>query len=205
MTLLQKTRYNAIVKETKDLLLAKGIDGVTMADIASHLSIGEASLYRYFGTKQSLVIEAAILIWQDVYEILEKRPLKSTGYENLKSFYGFFLETFQEHPEFFSLVEEFYVKIVQSNMSCEELQEYEETILKFKGVFDRFFAMGVADGTVKKRVERDIFYYTTNHALISLCKKLATQSHILAYETQMAEITQIQCLIDICLYYIKNT
>ena len=48
MTLLKKARYETIIKEAKNLFLKHGIDAVTMADLASHLSIGEASLYRYF-------------------------------------------------------------------------------------------------------------------------------------------------------------
>ena len=89
MTLLKKARYETIIKEAKNLFLERGIDAVTMADLASHLSIGEASLYRYFGKKQTLMIKAGIVIWEEVYEMLEKRPLETTGYENIKSFYKF--------------------------------------------------------------------------------------------------------------------
>jgi len=202
MTLLKKARYETIIKEAKNLFLKHGIDAVTMADLASHLSIGEASLYRYFGKKQTLMIEAGIMIWEEVYQALEKRPLKATGYENIKSFYKFFLEYFQEKPEFFRLLNEFDLKIVQSAISSEELKDYEKTILKFKSIFDKFFEMGRLDKTIKQGIDSDIFYYTSNHALISLCKKLATQSHILAYESQLGEATQIECLIQIFLYYI---
>lgn len=202
MTLLQKTRYNAIIKEAKDLFLERGIDAVTMTDLATHLSIGEASLYRYFGKKQTLMIEAGTMIWAEVYETLEKRPLKATGYENINSFYEFFLEFFQTKPEFFRLVNEFDLKIIQSGISHEELKDYEQTILKFKNTFDKFFEMGQLDKTIKEGIDQDIFYYTTNHALISLCKKLATQSHLLPYESQMKETTQIECLVKIFLHYI---
>ena len=202
MTLLKKARYEFIIKEAKNLFLERGIDAVTMTDLATHLSIGEASLYRYFGKKQTLMIEAGIMIWEEVYEVLEKRPLKETGYENVQSFYEFFLEYFQKKPEFFRLANEFDLKIVQTGISNEELKDYEQTILKFKSVFDKFFEMGRLDNTIKEGIDSDIFYYTTNHALISLCKKLATQSHILAYESQMEETIQIECLIKICLHYI---
>lgn len=202
MTLLQKARLEAITKETKLLFLEKGIDAVTMKDIASHLSIGEASLYRYFGTKQALVINASILIWNEIYEILDNRPLKKTGYENLKSFYGYFTDVFQKHPDFFRFLEEFDSKLVKACIPKEELKEYEETILKFKSRFDYFFDMGITDGSIIKNIDRDTFYYTTGHALIGLCKKLASQPSILSYETTIQPMTQIESLIKICLHYL---
>jgi len=202
MTLLQKARHKTIIKEAKNLFLERGIDAVTITDLATHLSIGEASLYRYFGKKQTLMIEAGIMIWEEVYETLEKRSPKATGYENVKYFYEFFLEFFQNKPEFFRLLDEFDLKIIQSGISHEELKDYEQIVLKFKNVFDKFFEMGKADKTIKEGIDQDIFYYTTNHALISLCKKLATQSHLLRYESHMQETTQIECLIEIFLHYL---
>ncbi|HHX62555.1 MAG TPA: TetR/AcrR family transcriptional regulator [Epulopiscium sp.] len=202
MTLLQKARLQAITVEAKSLFLEKGIDSVTMADIASHLSIGEASLYRYFGKKQTLVIDSSILIWNEIYDMLDRTPLKTTGYENLESFYGLFLDVFQKHPDFFRFLEEFDGKILQSAMSNEELKTYEQTILKFKTVFDQFFQMGITDGTLKDSIDKELFYYTTSHSLIGLCKKLATHPHVLSYEANIQPMTQIACLIQVCLNYI---
>ncbi len=202
MSLLQKTRLETITKEAKSLFLEKGIDGVTMADIASHISIGEASLYRYFGKKQTLVINSSILIWNEIYGMLDSNPLEKSGYENLKSFYGLFLHVFQKHPDFFRFLEEFDGKIVQTSMSNEELKNYEQIILKFKIVFDQFFEMGIADGSIKSGLDKDTFYYTTGHAIIGLCKKLATQPHVLSYETTIVPLTQLECLIEMCLHYI---
>lgn len=202
MTLLQKARQAAIIEETKVLFLEKGIDGVTMAEIASHLSIGEASLYRYFGTKQALTVYSSILIWNHIFQMLDQLPLKESGYENIKSFYHLFLTIFEKHPDFFRFLEEFDSKIVNSPLSKEELQEYEKTILKFKKVFDQFFEQGIADGSIKDGIHKDIFYYTTSHALIGLCKKLATQPYFLSYESTIEPRAQLKHLIQICLYYI---
>lgn len=204
MTILQRARYEAIVKEVKELFLERGIDEVTMVDIARHLSIGEASLYRYFGKKQKLMIEVGTLIWEEIYQGLNGLSLRSTGYENLESFYGFFLEIFKEHPRFFSFVAELDLKIVQLGVSKEELKEYEASILEFKKVFDGFFRMGKEDGTVKSMVDQEVFYYTTTHGIISLCKKLATQSQLLEYESEIEDRAQIECLITICLQYLKG-
>ena len=203
MTLLKKVRYDAIINEAKGLFLENGIEGVTIADIASHLSIGEASLYRYFGKKQKIIIEAGIILWDEVYNELLKKPVHLTGYENIEAFYYFFLEVFEKHMPFYKFVNEFDLKAIQG-MPLEELREYEETILKFKEVFDRYYDMGIKDGSIKGSIDQSIFYYSTSHSLLSLCKKLATQPQVLEYEQKIDKSSQIECLITVCLQYIKK-
>lgn len=45
-----------IVSAALDLIFERGYDGTTMEDIAQHAGIGSSTLYRYFPTKESVVI-----------------------------------------------------------------------------------------------------------------------------------------------------
>lgn len=203
MNLIKKARNDLIVLESKRLFLKKGIDEVTMTEIATHLSMGEATLYRYFGKKQNIVIEVATLIWEEIYSNLQVLEKKSTGYENVDSFFRFFLDVYQNNPEFFAFVDEFDLKIIQDNFSCDELDEYEKTILKFKDIFDVYFEQGLKDGSIKGNIDKDIFYFSTNHALLGLCKKLTRKQQLLKYENEIEAYSQINTLIEMCLSYIK--
>ena len=107
MSLLKNAKRRAVVEEAKKLFLSEGIQQVTIQDLVKHLSMGEATLYRYFGKKQTLVMEAGILIWKDTLEQMKGIGKEATGYENIEAFYSFFLTTFQEHKEFFLFAEEF--------------------------------------------------------------------------------------------------
>ena len=204
MTILKKARRKAIVEEAKKLYLENGVEQVTIADLAAHLSIGEASLYRYFGRKQVLVAEVAILTWQEIVGKMESLPLKPTGFENLVDFYVFFLSTFRAHPEFYLFVEEFDLLMTKEPLSEELLRAYEGAILDIKERFDRFFAQGLEDGTVQCDLDRDIFYFSTSHALLGLCRKLAKKEVLLQYEDRIDKSAQIESLITIFLSHIEG-
>lgn len=204
MSVLKMARRKAIVEEAKKLYLEKGVEQVTIADLAAHLTIGEASLYRYFGRKQNLVVEAAMLTWQEILEKMTSMPEKPTGFENLREFYGFFLSVFQEHPEFYQFAEEFDGIMVKEPLPQETLAPYEEVILKVKKRFDHFFAMGLQDGSIKCQLDPDIYYFSTSHALLGICKKLARRKGLLEYEDTLDKSQQIASLIDICLSFIQS-
>lgn len=204
MSVLKEARRKAIVEEAKKLYLEKGVEQVTIADLANHLSIGEASLYRYFGKKQVLVVEAAIMTWQEILEKMTNLPMKPTGFENLEDFYGFFLSIFHEHPEFFQFVEDFDALIAKEPLSDELLTAYEEVILSIKKRFDDFYVKGIQDGSVQCDLDPDIFYFSTSHALLGLCKKLANRKGLLKYEDRIDKSAQIESLITIFLKHIKG-
>jgi AcrR family transcriptional regulator len=50
---------HAALAATVDLLLDRGIEAVTFEDVAARSGVAKSTLYRHFGTKQAMVVEAA--------------------------------------------------------------------------------------------------------------------------------------------------
>jgi AcrR family transcriptional regulator len=48
----------AALDATIDLLLARGIEGVTFEDVAAESGVAKTTLYRHFGTKQAMLVAA---------------------------------------------------------------------------------------------------------------------------------------------------
>ena len=59
---LKTSRINRILESAFSLCSEKGIDTITMTDIASTAEIGVASLYRYFATKDEIAIVRHLLL-----------------------------------------------------------------------------------------------------------------------------------------------
>ena len=49
----------AALDATVDLLLASGVEGVTFDEVAARSGVAKTTLYRHFGSKQAMVVEAA--------------------------------------------------------------------------------------------------------------------------------------------------
>lgn len=165
----------AIIDSAQELFLEKSISKVLISDIAKAAGIGEATVYRYFKTKQNLALKVALKEWNHVFESFQGN-IQGNGYDRLLAFYQMFYVTFQEHPNFFSFLFEFDQLIL--NDTSLDFSGYQDALLKVKGLFDEAYQLGIDDGSIKTTADKDLFYYTTTHALLSLCKKLATDNLI---------------------------
>ena len=90
-------RIREIVECSFGLFSEQGIESITMNEIARQAEIGVASLYRYFTTKEELVIEAAIYAWKMEVEIFNRvfsfeGCEGMDGYTQLKSLLEIFSE-----------------------------------------------------------------------------------------------------------------
>ena len=68
---LRDLREESIVYVAAELFLRDGIEAVKMTDVAEKAEVGVASLYRYFGTKETLVIRAGALLWRDLHTLFQ--------------------------------------------------------------------------------------------------------------------------------------
>lgn len=55
-----------IIEKAKELLLSTSIQEVTIKDVAQASAVGEATIYRYFQTKEKLVTEVAITLQKEI-------------------------------------------------------------------------------------------------------------------------------------------
>lgn len=204
MSLLKQAKYDLVISKVKPLMFEHGINNLKISDIAKSIEIGEATIYRYFGTKTNLVIEVGISLWEDIFREINELPNQDNGYNNVKGFFNFFLDGYKNSKEVFVFLEEFDSLMIKENVNKETLSKYDQELYKVKKIYDRGFLLGLKDLTIKDYVNKDEFYYTTTHMILGICKRLAVNGAILSSDDLVNDITQIELALDICLQYIKK-
>lgn len=204
MTALKKAKYDSVVSMIKPIMLKNGVSNLIIKDIASEIEVGEATLYRYFGNKTTMVIEVGVSLWKDIYKELSKIEHKSNGYQSVKAFFEFFLEGYQNNREVFIFLDDFDALMVQEKISRELLNNYDKALMQVKAIYNMFFELGVKDNTIKHTINQDEFYFTTTHMILGICKRLAANGSLLPSDDYVDDVTQIKLAIDICMNYIKN-
>lgn len=200
MNKLQQAKFDFIVDEATKLFFKKPIPEVTMSDIAKDIGIGEASLYRYFKKKSNIVVKAAEKLSIKVIEKYFSLDESLSGIDMIRSFYLSFLKVFKENKDYYSFIYYFDAYILQEQP---ELESYSENVNAFKKVFDVAIEKGKKDNTISYNGDIDIFYRSTTISLLSLCKKLAIQDHILKEDAIYEASKEIETLIDIYIYRLK--
>ena len=197
---LKAQRYERAVSACAELFLIRGIDNVKMTDIADISGVGVATLYRNFGTKTGIAIEAMTFLWNDLNDlfsgIFDSEPfISQTGIKQLSDLLGMFRVMYTAHKSFLRLLGEFDRLVLHENIPKEELVEYEKSIINFFPVFEKSYKTGVADGTVRSDIDPGLFYLTYAHALMELCKKFIS-GEILPNDDFTHAENEIQLLID---------
>jgi len=194
---LKDVKKNFLIDIATDLFICRSIQEVTIKDIAVSAQVGEATIYRYFGKKQALVVESAMKLQKEVDAESFKLDEGKNGFEKLKIFYLSYLQIFDSHPEFFKFINEFDAYIAGEQI--DELDTYESVVGQYKTAFMHAYELGLKDGSLKKQDNIEMFYYSTTHALLELCKKLSIKGAVLSQDNVIEKRAQIQCLVDIIL------
>lgn len=194
---LKDVKQNFLVDIATDLFIYRSIQEVTIKDIAVAAQVGEATIYRYFGKKQTLVIKAAMKLQQEVNAESFKLDEGKNGFDKIKIFYLSYLQIFDSHPEFFKFINEF--DVFMAGEEGDEMDSYETVVGQYKTAFMDAYDQGIKDGSIKKQNNIEMFYYSTTHALLELCKKLSIQKAVLNQDNTVEKREQINCLINIIL------
>ncbi len=199
---LKDAKVNFLVDMATDLFMTRSISEVTIKDIAVSAQVGEATIYRYFGSKQNMVVHAAMKIQSIVSKDFFNLEKGKNGYEKLKVFYESYYEIFIKHPNFYKFLSEFdaYVSVEDSSIT----NPYESAIDSYKNFYMDAYELGLKDGSVRKQNNIEMFYFSTTHALLELAKKLAFKKAVLNQDNRIEKTSELQCLIDIILGSLNN-
>ena len=198
---LKDAKVNFLVDMATDLFMSRSIQEVTIRDIAISAQVGEATIYRYFGKKQELVVQAAMKIQGIVSKDYFRLDEKLNGFQKLEAFYLSYLNIFDNHRDFYKFLSEF-----DSYMSVENkdvLNPYENAIDQYKSAFMNAYKQGLKDGSVKEQKDIELFYFSTTHSILELCKKLALKA-VLNQDLVIEKLGEVKCLINIVLDTLKK-
>ena len=198
---LKDAKVNFLVDIATDLFMCRSIQEVTIRDIAISAQVGEATIYRYFGKKQELVVQSAMKLQSIVSSGYFKLDDKLNGYQKLEAFYLSYLGIFDQHRNFYKFLSEFDAYMSTENKDV--LNPYEDAIDQYKNAFMKAYEQGLKDGSIKEQENIDLFYFSTTHAVLELCKKLALKA-VLNQDLAIEKLGEVRCFISIVLSSLKK-
>lgn len=198
---LKEVKINFVVEVATNLFMRKSINDVTIKDIATEAGIGEATVYRYFTSKENIVLACAMNLQEVIGKLFFRLDEGNTGFEKIEIFYRSYYEAFKNNPDYFYFIREFDAFMYTQNPSI--LKSYEKGIDKYHSDFIAAYELGIKDGSILRIDDIETFYYSTTHALLELCKKLSINKALLTQDKSNRKLGEIQCLIEIILKSLK--
>ena len=194
-------KRNYIVETAKKLFLGSSISEITIKDISSVSGIGEATIYRYFSTKENLAVAVSMSIQQEILKLPQDEVVK-TGLQQIEDFFNLFRNIFAQNKNYFKFISEFDT-LYLNTIKNKDNREYSLSLDLFFDIFKKSYQLGLKDKSVKKVENIDLFYYTATHSLLELCKKLASADTGLKQDKEVSKIAEIEYLISLFISVLK--
>ena len=198
---IKDIRRNYILERAINIFCDNSIAEVKIKDVAAYCNIGEATFYRYFSKKTALIVACAVKLQEKVAAYFGNE-YEGRGFDRLSRFYYRFYEIFSDHRDYYRFLSEFDSYCTREDVGG--LDAYSDGLDVFKTQFEEAYRAGLEDGSVKKVWDLDLFYYSTTHAMLSLCKKLASEAYIVRQDDLTDKRQEIRTVIDIILQSLKN-
>ena len=197
-----------IVEQAFELILARGVEEVKMTDIAGAVDIGVATLYRWFGTKDRLVLQAGIHLWNAVARLLDgvftsELFAQKSGLEQCRDLLKVFLAGYLGHTGYVRFLYEFDQMAARGAFTPADLAAYEASILDLRELARAAYRKGRTDGSIRE-LDFERFYFSATHALMALAQKLVCSGELLESDRAVSGEEQLRTVIEMAIAYIKN-
>ena len=160
------------------LFADRGIEAVSMQEVAKACGLGIATLYRYYNTKLALVIAIAVRQWNDYKEYIslqrkEKHVSEMTAAQELDFYLGFYIDLYREHKDLLCFNQNFNNYVQHEGATPEQLRPYVESINVLARFFDELYEKGRKDGTIRTDLSKERMFASTSHIMLAVIVRYA--------------------------------
>lgn len=157
-------RREHIVMTAFRLFCQRGIEGVSLIEVAKQSNVGETTIYRYFENKTTLVLEAFIKLWDMIMFQVEMSAESHSDYDSLSGYdqisvwLDAFRQLYQNNADFILFSYEAKLYLLRHNIRLNSFQQ--DALMHFiKPPCLAALEKGKADGSIPiKENSEDVFY-----------------------------------------------
>ncbi len=154
------------------LFSEKGIESVSMPEIAATCGIPRASLYRYYATKTDLVIAIGTMQWTKYINarnasLSQEQADRMTAAEYFRWYMDSFLNLYRNHSDIlrFNYFFNSYVRCAKATE--EQMLPYMNVVEDLRKAFHGIYEKGMRDGTLKSDISEESMLTMSFHIMLS--------------------------------------
>ena len=160
------------------LFAENGIEPVAMQQVAKECGLGIATLYRYYNTKLSLVIDIGTRKWLQFGEYIKKLQIERdtahmTAAKELEFYLDCYIILYTERKALLRFNQDFNNYVRNEGVSQAQLKSYLEAIGSYAAMFHGVYEKGKRDGTIRTELSEDKMFAATSHIMLAVAVRYA--------------------------------
>ena len=174
----KQEKYNNILEVGFRMFTEKGIEQVTMTELAEASEVGRMTVFRYFPSKTELVVAISTYKWKEFIEwhnslLSAEEREKLTGAEYLKFFIDSFLELYRNHKDILRLNYNFNSFLIYQKGTVKQKQPYQEMVDALAAQFHTLYERGRLDGTLNTDIPEQTMFSSIFHIMLAAVTRYA--------------------------------
>lgn len=157
-------RRKTIVMTAFQLFCERGIEDVSLVEIAKAANVGETTIYRYFENKTTLVLEAFIKLWDMIMRQVEQAAehydnyYALTGYDQIAVWLDAFQQLYQNKADFILFSYEAKLYLLRHKIKLNSIQQ-DALMHSIKPPCLAALEKGKADGSIPILEDSENIFY----------------------------------------------
>ena len=173
-----RTKRETMLREGFRLFADKGIEPVSMQQVANACGVGIATLYRYYNTKLALVLDIGVRKWEEFADyVREEQQRQNTAQMTAAEALAFYLDChiilYREFKDLLRFNQGFNNYIRHEGVTKEQLLPYLRSVGALAGMFHEIYAKGEIDGTIRTDVPEDKMFASMSHIMLAVVVRYA--------------------------------
>lgn len=171
-------RMQRVMEAAFDLFAERGIDRVTMPEVAEASGVARPSLYRYFSSKTDLVIAIGTWKWQE-YDNWYRTTLsheekeEMTGAEYMRWYLDSFVDLYRNHDDILRFNYYFNAFLRNEGADVEQKGPYTAMVDGIGRAFHVLYEKGVKDGTIRSDIGEQAMFSSSFHIMLAAATRYA--------------------------------
>ena len=167
-----------IIEEGFRLFAEKGINNVTIPQIAAASGVSRAAFFLYFPSKLDLVIAIGARKWGEYisanYDRLSpEEQERMSGAQHLRWYMDSFLDLYRNHRDILCFNYEFNSFLRSELTSPEQKYAYMQMMDELSRLFHNVYEKGVRDGTLRKDISEEAMFSSSFHIMLAAVTRYA--------------------------------
>ena len=167
-----------ILEESFRLFSQRGIETVTMPEIAEAAGVGRSSLYRYFSAKSDLVVAVSTWKWEEYVRAQQAaNPAAElanlTAAEHLERYLEMFLDLYRNQRDILRFNQFFNIYIRNEKPSQKQMGPYMDMVGRVMAGFHNVYDKAKADGTVRTDISEAAMISSVFHIMLAAVTRYA--------------------------------
>ena len=171
-------KYQHILETAFRLFSERGIEGVTMPEVAKASGIGRSTLYRYFASKLDLVVAIGTWTWKEYISAhntsVPKEELDAmSGAERFRFYMDAFLDLYRNHNDLLRFNYNFNGFLRYEAGTSRQKEPYTKVVDRLSEMFHEVYERGMKDGTLRPDISEEIMFSSSFHIMLAAATRYA--------------------------------